>query len=648
MKTKIEYREAITPGITMDFVMSDGSLDRHGTRINPDGWHLDNFKRNPIAFFNHDSDFPVGVWEGVRTVKGQLIGTLKLAAEGTSARIDELVRLAQQGILRAVSVGFRVVKFGENGKSQFDFDETELMECSLVSLGSNTNALAKARALHISPETERLVFGDQASKKRADQDRGGTGDHAPHEPQGNTQERGPPTDRKPIQMDKPISEKIVDTEALLNQARDDLTRAINGDATTEERDECNAAVEALIASLDSLKRSERVLAGQAREGGAPKPTGATAAPAIRRPLGTRKVEPKPGDLIIRSAVVMAQAYIDKTDPIKILEARYGDDEATQTYVRAAIDPAKTTVAGWAQELVNTETVAFMESLKASSVFPSLASAGLALSFGPGRAALKIPSRAATPSISGSFVLEGAPIPVRRLGLTSITLTPQKLGVISFFTRELARLSSPQIESVIREAMQDDTAVTLDTLLLDAVAGSTTRPAGLTNGVTVTAASSAGGFAAIIEDITNLAAPFDTANAGRNLVLIMNPREARYISMTPGPNGVFGWASNILSEFTIIRSTNVTAGSIYMIDAADFVSVAGAPDFDVSEQAVLHAEDTTPAHIGVAGAPNVVAAPTYSMFQTDSIAIRMLMDLTWAMRRTGMVKFITGADWAPVA
>jgi hypothetical protein len=34
-----------------------------------------------------------------------------------------------------------------------------------------------------------------------------------------------------------------------------------------------------------------------------------------------------------------------------------------------------------------------------------------------------------------------------------------------------------------------------------------------------------------------------------------------------------------------------------------------------------------------------------MFQTASIALRMLLEVTWAMRRTGMVQWMTGANWA---
>lgn len=250
-------------------------------------------------------------------------------------------------------------------------------------------------------------------------------------------------------------------------------------------------------------------------------------------------------------------------------------------------------------------------------------------FGPNSGAIKIPSRSATPSISGSFVLEGSPIPVRRIGLTSITLNPHKMAVISVFTREIARYSNPQIEGLLRQEMQADTALTIDSLLIDATAVSTTRPAGLLNGVSATTASTDGGYAAIIADINALAAPFDTANAGRTLALLMNPREARNMAMAPGPDGRFGWASQFMSEFNVIVSSTITAGTLIMVDAADFVSVGGiSPEFDVSEHTTLHMDDTTPLGIGTAGSPATVAAPAQSMFQTASLALRMILEITW--------------------
>jgi hypothetical protein len=69
-----------------------------------------------------------------------------------------------------------------------------------------------------------------------------------------------------------------------------------------------------------------------------------------------------------------------------------------------------------------------------------------------------------------------------------------------------------------------------------------------------------------------------------------------------------------------------------------------PRFAVSNEATLHEEDTTPLPLSATGTPNTVAAPMRSLFQTDSIAIRLSLYVTWAMRRTGMVAVVVGATW----
>src|SRR5262249_59224689 len=78
----------------------------------------------------------------------------------------------------------------------------------------------------------------------------------------------------------------------------------------------------------------------------------------------------------------------------------------------------------------------------------------------------IPTRSRTPTIAGSFVGEGQAIPVRQGAFTSQTLTPKKMAVITTFTREMADHSTPAIEGVLREAIQVDTSVALDSVLLD--------------------------------------------------------------------------------------------------------------------------------------------------------------------------------------
>ena len=91
----------------LEFVLSDETPDRMDDVIMSDGWDLANFNKNPIALFGHQSSFPIGKWKNVRVVDKQLRGFLELAPEGTSERIDEIRRLVDADILRAVSVGFR-------------------------------------------------------------------------------------------------------------------------------------------------------------------------------------------------------------------------------------------------------------------------------------------------------------------------------------------------------------------------------------------------------------------------------------------------------------------------------------------------------------------------------------------------------------
>ena len=66
---------------------------------------------------------------------------------------------------------------------------------------------------------------------------------------------------------------------------------------------------------------------------------------------------------------------------------------------------------------------------------------------------------------------------------------------------------------------------------------------------------------------------------------------------------------------------------------------------MSNEATLHEEDTTPLALvtGTQGS-GVVAGPMRSLFQTDSIAIRLSLFVTWAMVRTGMVQTIVGVTW----
>jgi len=625
---------------SLSYVLSDATVDRYGDVIEPSGWMLDNFRRHPVALFNHNPSQVVGNWRNVRVEGERLLGDFEPAPAGTTQIADDVRRLIEADLLAATSVGFLGIESEpidpQRPGGGTRYTRQELLETSIVSVPANPAALQLARSLGISADTITLAFGTPAA----------TGP-------GLVTKTGTPAAMKPAlrgtpMTDQPtISQQIEDRQNRLNAARDKLFEVTRDpDHDIETANGLNAEIAEQEQRLSSLRSTERSLALRAQQQPA---SAALTAPAInRRPLGLPVKERTPGDLYANHCVARFISVANRMPIEQVLAERYPDDEQTALVTRAAIAGATTTTAGWALELVQVGQGEFVNSLMPTQVFPQLSAMGVALNFGPNAGAIKIPSRANTPSIGGSFVAEAAPIPVRRLGTTSITLYPHKVGGISVMSREIAAYSNPDIEALIRSSIIDDTAINIDALLLDNVAVSTTRPAGLTNGVSTLTATAGGGYAAFLGDLQKLTAPFYAANAGRNLALLMNPAQRNQLTFAPGPSGVpFGWSEQFTNMFRVITSTSVAAGAVYMIDAADFVSVSGAPEFDVSEMATVHMEDTTPLQIasGAQGS-GVLATPTQSMFQTAQIAIRMLANVNWAMRRSGMVQFIgSGVSWA---
>lgn len=633
---KTETRRA-AGGNRLTFVLSDATVDRYGDTIDPNGWDLRAFKSNPIALFGHDSSFPIGRWDNLRVENGQLLGDLEPAQKGTSARIDEIISLVEQDILRTVSVGFRPIEYEPRKQGGIHYKRQEMLETSVVGVPANPAALAVAKSLHVSPETMKLAFGEHADEGR------------PSVSQASGEQAAPPkTIIKQVKpMSTPLSKRIEDAQNDLVREKDALTAHIaESDADPIVTEELASRIEQKQAGLDALRRAEAALAAKAIrpvDGGEKPQRFATVA---------KKSDPK--DALIRSAVCQVLGHVERRSAYDVLIGRYGEDESVKTMLdvvtKAATAPATTTTSGWAAELVQTSVLDFMESLLPASVYPSLRARGGEFSFGR-NGIVSIPSRNTGTSLAGAFVAQGAPIPVRQGAFTSTTLTPKKMAVITTFTREIAEHSTPSIEAILREAIRDDTAQAIDTVLLDNTAASTTRPAGLRNGVTATTATAGGGFAALVGDMKALVGALIVSSNGnlRSPVFIMNPVQALAISLTQNAGGDFVFAADMgrgtLNGYPVIQSPNVAAGTVFLVDAADFFTATGdEPRFDVSDQATLHMEDTTPLQIGTAGTPNSVAAPVRSMFQTDSIALRMILDMNWAMRRTGSVAYAQSVTW----
>jgi HK97 family phage prohead protease/HK97 family phage major capsid protein len=654
-----------------EFVLSDATPDRYGDVVDPNGWVTDNFKKNPIALFNHNADFPVGKWRNLRTERGALRGDLQCAPAGTSARIDEIRKLMEAGILKAVSVGFRAIEKEPIQGKGTRFTKSELVECSLVSVPANPNALAVVKGLKISQETQRLIFGEHADDKvsrtvrgeHADMRAKRTGEHADLKRSSNGG-----------RVMTTLSERIESTQESLVALRDELIAHLDkmdnsnvSDADLQKTEDLNSRIAQRIKTLEALQSSERNLGGTAKANGdhralvvRDKTNGNGDTTRLFSLPGSDKAISKQDamDFMIRAGVVTYFSKVYQKHPEEMREkiaqngypayATDGVRIATDIFTRAASAPAQTTVTGWAAELVQTVYGAFMALLLPKSIFPRLSGMGTSLTFGRAGKII-IPTRSATPTIAGSFVGEGLPIPVRQGAFTAITLTPKKMAVITTWTRELDEHSVPAIEGLLREAVGQDTSVAIDSVLIDTNAATAIRPPGIFNGVTPLTATAGGGIAAIVGDVKGLLGAITTATKGnvRNPVYLMNPEEVNTLIWTASTLGEFPFRAEVqagnLGGVPIIDSGTVALKTVGILDAADFVSVgAEAPRFEVSDQATLHEEDTTP--LPIVPGSGTASAPVRSLWQTDSLALRLIMPLNWTLRRAGVVAMVQNVTW----
>jgi hypothetical protein len=339
------------------------------------------------------------------------------------------------------------------------------------------------------------------------------------------------------------------------------------------------------------------------------------------------------DVLVRTAVVQTYAHVHKMsieDARLYLAdhyARYGDEvtKAFCDYAAKGISvPATTYLSGWAAELVGQSHADVIGALLPRSGYAQLAALGLSLQFGRnGRIA--VPSF--SPSVAGAFVREGEPIPVAQGETTGEFLTRKKMAVITTFTSEIDEASVPTIESLLRARIQESSSIVLDSVLFDDEPASDVRPAGLLHGAVELGSS--GGMQG---DLQSLAEGVFAAasNHVRSFVMIANPAQALAARL-----------QNYRDVCPLIVSSAVPPGTVIMLDAADFVCAGGdAPRFEISGQATLHMEDTTPNHLANGGQ----ASPTRSLWQTNTRGLRMILQVDWCLRRPSAVAFMSDVFW----
>lgn len=147
--------------LVLQFAISTGVEDRDGDTINPKGWNLKNYKKNPVVLWAHSYWNPP-IAQGLKVwIEDE---KLKAIAKFTDEELYPfgymIYRMCKAGFLNATSVGFQPTKWEDRRNDEglwlgYNFLKQELLEFSVVPVPSNPEALIEARSAGI--DTEPMV-----------------------------------------------------------------------------------------------------------------------------------------------------------------------------------------------------------------------------------------------------------------------------------------------------------------------------------------------------------------------------------------------------------------------------------------------------------------------------------------------------------
>lgn len=130
----------------MTFILSDETVNTFGFRVLLSGADLEQFKKNPVMYYNHDDwAMPIGRWENIRLENGRLMADPVFDMEDEKAA--KIAGKVERGFLKMASIGLRVIERSEEpklmlaGQKYPTVTKWQLREASIVGIGANHNAI---------------------------------------------------------------------------------------------------------------------------------------------------------------------------------------------------------------------------------------------------------------------------------------------------------------------------------------------------------------------------------------------------------------------------------------------------------------------------------------------------------------------------
>lgn len=436
---------------------------------------------------------------------------------------------------------------------------------------------------------------------------------------------------------------VAANEAIMNKAAEEGATL---DAAQKETFDGNAAdVQEIDDHLKRLRAMEKAQAATARP-----VDGSNSKSASESRMGAPiiiqkgdKDEAFPGQNFTRMVIAKTLARIDDVSAVGIAHKRWGQSspQLVET-IKAAVAGGGTESGEWGAELVHIDryTGDFIEYLYSRTVFDKLP-----LREVPANVNIAGQDGAAT----GYWVGQSKSIPVSKADFMDVNLTPLKVAALAVVSKELLRDSSPSAEKLVRDALVEASAQRVDQTFLGAAAASNgVSPAGILNGLSA-GSSSGNDIDAVIADVKALYAPFIAANNADGLQFVTTTSLSKALGLMQ--NALGNWAfpglsangGSLLGD-TLVAGGNVGAGDLILLKPSDIYKIGDrGVEVSLSTEAAIQMDN---APDGASDTPTANAS-VVSMFQTDSVAIKVVRPLNFAKRRASAVAYIGDADYGAV-
>lgn len=562
-------------------------------------------------------------------------------------RVDTAWGEVKAGLVRGVSIGFRALEYSIMDDGGYRFVKSEVIELSLVTVPANADATITS--IKSIDTRQRAASGRMVAEST---NPGVSGSSSTSQRKEN---RDMDIMQQLADLEADRATKAAEMQAIINKAAADGRDL--GSLDAEEQDQYDA----LAASAKSIAVKIGRLEGMAAALGTAKPVSKAVTTqqdgSRQRAAGAIVVKDKElpqGLRFARLVKCLGMARGSRFEAREFAKQFYHDDYLLQ---KATVAAGTTSHATWAGPLVGETSQVyadFAEYLRPMTILGKFGNGGV-----PGL--LRVPFRTRLLSQStgtgAGWVGEGKGIAVTKGGFASTSLEPRKLATIAVLTRELVESSSPAADMLIRDELAAACRDQMDRSFIDPHSAAITdvRPASITSGLT--ALHSTGTDAdAVRVDLRALIASFVAANNPLTSgVWIMSALTALTLSLMENSLGQRSFPDinvngGTLLSLPVITSESVTAtidsGGQYIVlaNAADvYYANEGGMMVDMSREASLEMSDA-PAN----NSDTPTAAQLVSLYQTDSMAFRVMQEVNWARRRSTGVAMLEDVAYVVAA